>query len=94
MLVLDRIALLLTIIGAVNWGLIGVFQFDLVAFVCGGQGAVISRIIYSLVGLAGLWCVSLLFRERDEARQSRALTLRRGSGRLRSAGAALFCARM
>lgn len=70
MLVLDRIALLLTIIGAVNWGLIGVFQFDLVAFVCGGQGAVISRVIYSLVGLAGLWCVSLLFRERDEARQS------------------------
>ena len=70
MLVLDRIALLLTIIGAVNWGLIGVFQFDLVAFVCGGQGAVISRIIYLLVGLAGLWCVSLLFRERDEARQS------------------------
>ena len=70
MLVLDKIALLLTIIGAVNWGLIGVFQFDLVAFVCGGQGAVISRIIYSLVGLAGLWCVSLLFRERDEARQS------------------------
>ena len=70
MLVLDRIALLLTIIGAVNWGLIGVFQFDLVAFVCGGQGAVISRIIYSLVGLAGLWCVSLLFRERDDARQS------------------------
>lgn len=70
MLVLDRIALLLTIIGAVNWGLIGVFQFDLVAFVCGGQGAVISRIIYSLVGLAGLWCVSLLFRERDEARKS------------------------
>ncbi len=69
MLVLDRIALLLAIIGAVNWGLIGVFQFDLVAFVCGGQGAVISRIIYSLVGLAGLWCVSLLFRERDEARQ-------------------------
>lgn len=70
MLVLDRIALLLTIIGAVNWGLIGVFQFDLVAFVCGGQGAVLSRIIYSLVGLAGLWCVSLLFRERDEAHQS------------------------
>lgn len=69
MLVLDRIALLLAIIGAVNWGLIGVFQFDLVAFVCGGQGAVISRVIYSLVGLAGLWCVSLLFRERDEARQ-------------------------
>jgi uncharacterized membrane protein YuzA (DUF378 family) len=69
MLVLDRIALLLGIIGAVNWGLVGVFQFDLVAFICGGQGATISRVIYTLVGLAGLWCVSLLFRERDEARE-------------------------
>ncbi|MGI6183079.1 MAG: DUF378 domain-containing protein [Candidatus Fimadaptatus sp.] len=66
---LDRIALLLGIIGAVNWGLVGVFQFDLVAFICGGQGATISRVIYTLVGLAGLWCVSLLFRERDEARE-------------------------
>lgn len=66
MLVLDRIALLLAIIGAVNWGLVGVFQFDLVAFICGGQGAVISRVIYTLVAIAGLWCVSLLFRERDE----------------------------
>ena len=65
MLVLDRIALLLAIIGAVNWGLVGVFQFDLVAFICGGQGAVISRVIYTLVAIAGLWCVSLLFRERD-----------------------------
>ena len=47
----------------------GIFQFDLVAFVCGGQGAVVSRIIYTLVGLAGLWCISLLFRERDEVRE-------------------------
>ena len=62
MLIMDRIALLLAIIGAVNWGLVGIFQFDLVAFVCGGQGAVVSRIIYTLVGLAGLWCISLLFR--------------------------------
>lgn len=69
MLIMDRIALLLAIIGAVNWGLVGIFQFDLVAFVCGGQGAVVSRIIYTLVGLAGLWCVSLLFRERDEVRE-------------------------
>ena len=69
MLVLDRIALLLAIIGAVNWGLVGVFQFDLVAFICGGQGAVISRVIYTLVAVAGLWCVSLLFRERDEAHE-------------------------
>ena len=64
-MVLDRIALILVIIGALNWGLIGLFGLDLVAFFCSGQMAVISRIIYSLVGLAGLWCVSLLFRERQ-----------------------------
>lgn len=62
---LDRIALLLVIIGAVNWGLMGIFQFDLVAYLFGGQGAVISRIVYSLVGAAGLWCISLLFRDRE-----------------------------
>ena len=64
MLIMDRIALLLAIIGAVNWGLVGIFQFDLVAFVCGGQGAVVSRIIYTLVGLGAIWCISLLFRQR------------------------------
>ena len=51
-MVLDRIALILVIIGALNWGLIGLFGLDLVAFFCGGQMAVISRIIYSLVGYA------------------------------------------
>ena len=64
-MVMDKIALLLVIIGAVNWGLIGIFQFDLVASIFGGQAAVISRIIYTLVGTAGLWCISLLFRERE-----------------------------
>ena len=64
-MVMDKIALLLVIIGAVNWGLIGIFQFDLVASIFGGQAAVISRIIYTLVGAAGLWCISLLFRERE-----------------------------
>lgn len=62
---MDKIALLLVIIGAVNWGLIGIFQFDLVASIFGGQAAVVSRIIYTLVGAAGLWCISLLFRERE-----------------------------
>ncbi len=62
---MDTIALLLVIIGAVNWGLIGVAQFDLVAWIFGGQDALVSRIIYTLVGLAGLWCVTLLFRKRD-----------------------------
>lgn len=61
----DRIALLLTIIGAINWGLIGIFQFDLVAYIFGGQGALVSRIIYTLVGAAGLWCISLMFRDRE-----------------------------
>lgn len=64
-MVMDKIALLLVIIGAVNWGLIGIFQFDLVASIFGGQAAVISRIIYTLVGAAGLWSISLLFRERE-----------------------------
>ncbi|MDE7010693.1 MAG: DUF378 domain-containing protein [Oscillospiraceae bacterium] len=62
-MVWDRIALALVIIGALNWGAIGLFGFDLVAFLCGGQMAVVSRIVYSLVGIAGLWCVSLLFRD-------------------------------
>lgn len=64
-MVLDRIALILVIIGALNWGAIGLFGLDLVAFLFGGQMAVLSRVIYSLVGIAGLWCVSLLFREKD-----------------------------
>lgn len=59
----DRIALILVIIGALNWGSIGIFQFDLVASLFGGMGSLISRIVYTLVGLAGIWCVTLLFRE-------------------------------
>ena len=62
---LDKISLTLTIIGAINWGLIGLFQFDCVAWLFGGQAGIVSRIIYVLVGLAGLWCISLLFRERN-----------------------------
>ncbi len=62
MAILDRIALVIVIIGAINWGSIGLFQFDLVAWLGGGQAGLISRIIYTVVALAGLWCVSLLFR--------------------------------
>ena len=58
------VSLLLTIIGGINWLLVGLFQFDLVAYVCGGQAAMLSRIIYAVVGIAALWCISLLFRER------------------------------
>ena len=61
---MDTVSLLLVIIGAVNWLLVGVFQFDLVAWLFGGQGAILSRIIYSLGGIAGLWCMSLLFRDK------------------------------
>ena len=66
MQVIDRIALILAIIGGLNWGSIGIFQFDIVAWICGGQSAIFSRIIYTLVGLAAIWCISLLFRGRDE----------------------------
>ena len=62
MKIIDRIALLLVIVGAVNWGLIGLFQFDLVAWIFGGQDALFARIIYTIVGICGLWCSSLLFR--------------------------------
>lgn len=60
---LDKIALILVIIGALNWGGIGIFQFDTVAWLFGGQGAIISRIVYTLVALAGIWTISLLFRD-------------------------------
>lgn len=66
-MIMDRIALILAIIGGLNWGSIGLFRFDVVAFLCGGQTATLSRVIYTLVGLAAIWCISLLFRERDMA---------------------------
>lgn len=62
---MDRFALLLVIIGALNWLLVGLFRYDLVANIFGGQAALMSRIIYSLVGFAGLYCISFLFRERE-----------------------------
>ncbi len=65
-MIMDRIALLLTIIGAINWGSIGIFKFDIVAWICGGQTALVSRVIYTIVALAGIWCISLLFRAREK----------------------------
>ena len=59
---LDTLSLILSIVGCVNWGLVGIFQFDLVAWIFGGQDALLSRIIYTVIALAGLWCISLLFR--------------------------------
>ena len=61
---LDTISLLLVIVGAINWLLVGVFQFDLVAWLFGGAGSLMSRLVYAIVGLAGLWCISFLFRRK------------------------------
>ena len=64
---LDKIALILAIVGGLNWGSIGLFGFDLVAAVCGGSGSLVSRIVYTLVGLAAIWCISLLWRNDEQA---------------------------
>lgn len=61
---MDTIALILSIVGCANWGLIGLFRFDLVAWLFGGSGTLLARVVYTLVGLAGLWCISFLFRRR------------------------------
>jgi len=65
MTLIDRIALILVVVGALNWGSIGLFSFDLVAWVSGGAGTLLARIIYTIVALAGVWCISLIFRSED-----------------------------
>ena len=65
-MIIDKIALALLIIGGLNWGSVGLFQFDLVAFACGGSASMISRIIYTVVGLSVVWCISLLFRDMSD----------------------------
>lgn len=69
---LDKLALTLAVIGGLNWGAIGLFNFDLVAFLCGGSGTWLARIIYAVVGIAALWCITLLFRNESTARSSHA----------------------
>ena len=71
-MIIDKIALALAIIGALNWGGIGLFGFDTVAVLCGGQMAMLSRVVYALVGLAGLWCLTLLFRSSSQEETGRA----------------------
>lgn len=73
-MILDKIALLLAIIGGLNWGSIGLWRFDFVAYLCGGAATPLARIIYALVGLAAIWCVTLLFRDtaRDTDRRTQA----------------------
>lgn len=62
---MDKTSLVLVIIGALNWGSIGLFRYDFIAAMFGGQTATVSRVIYIIVGLAGIWCISMLFRERE-----------------------------
>ena len=64
---LDKLVLTLLIIGGINWGSIGIFQFDIVAWICGGSDTIVARIIYTVVGLAAVWCISFLFRSRSPA---------------------------
>lgn len=72
MMIINKIALILTIVGALNWGLVGLFTFDLVAWITGGAGTVLARIIYVLIALAGVWCISLLFMDNEEAEHTHA----------------------
>ena len=65
--ILNKIALIIVIIGALNWGAIGLFSFDLVAWISGGATSVLARIIYTIVALAGIWCITLLFQHENEA---------------------------
>lgn len=67
-MVLDRAALILAIIGGINWGSIGIFKFDIVAWLFGGQMNAVSRVVYTLVALSAIWCISLLFRDRSGSR--------------------------
>lgn len=62
---LDKIALSLVIIGGLNWGLVGLFQFDLVAWLFGGTDALLARIVYTVIALSAVWCISLLFRDTE-----------------------------
>ena len=65
--ILQKVCLVFTLIGALNWGLVGLFSFDLVAWISGGAGSVLARIIYVIVALAGVWCVSMLFMDDEVA---------------------------
>ena len=68
-MIMDRIALILAIIGGLNWGSVGLFKYDVVAAICGGTYTTLARVIYTLVGLSAVWCISLLFRQRDVSDQ-------------------------
>ena len=68
--IIDRIALVLLLVGGLNWGCVGVLQLDLIAWFCGGQDSIISRILYTVVALAAIWCIPLLFRRAKHDRET------------------------
>ena len=63
--IINKIALIISIVGCLNWGLVGLFSFDLVAWIAGGPEMLLARIIYVAVALSGIWCISLLFKDLD-----------------------------
>jgi uncharacterized membrane protein YuzA (DUF378 family) len=65
-MVLDKIALALTIIGGLNCGVVGIFRFNVIAYLCGGVATAASRTVFTIIGIAAIWCFSLLFREREQ----------------------------
>ncbi len=71
-MIVDKIALILVIVGALNWGAVGLFSFDAVAWISGGATTLLARIIYIAVALAGIWCISLLFRNNEEMAKTHA----------------------
>lgn len=72
MMIVNKLALILVIIGALNWGLVGLFSFDLVAWICGSSAAIMARIIYTVIALAGVWCISMLFMDDEEVAHTHA----------------------
>lgn len=72
MMIANKIALIISIIGSLNWGLIGLFGFDAVAWIAGGATTVFARIIYVIVAVAGIWCISMLFHPNDEIAETHA----------------------
>ena len=72
MMIVNKLELILVIIGALNWGLVGLFSFDLVAWICGGATAIVARIIYTVIALAGIWSISMLFMDDEEVASTHA----------------------
>ena len=62
---LDKIALFILLVGGINWGLVGLFGFDIIAWAFGGSASVMSRILYIVVALAAIWCISRFFRQNE-----------------------------